>query len=137
MVNSKKMQRRHCAERQCVLCNRCYWLLGSLLFLLRYGSIQIPQLIQTSRIETRRCNRIRDPQSLAQVRLHHLLVNPDSTPESILPRFLREEDERPATWDERLAEKYYSSLYREFAVCDLKHYKSGNVRNLALCHLFL
>ncbi|KAI0787479.1 folate-sensitive fragile site protein Fra10Ac1, partial [Fomes fomentarius] len=26
----------------------------------------------------------------------------------------------------RLAKKYYSSLYREYAVCDLKHYKSGN-----------
>ncbi|KAF8905090.1 folate-sensitive fragile site protein Fra10Ac1-domain-containing protein [Gymnopilus junonius] len=41
-------------------------------------------------------------------------------------KFLREEEERPATWDEKLAEKYYTSLYREFAVCDLKHYKSGN-----------
>ncbi|KAH9481718.1 Protein FRA10AC1-like protein [Psilocybe cubensis] len=41
-------------------------------------------------------------------------------------RFLRDEDEKPSTWDEKLAEKYYSNLYREFAVCDLKHYKSGN-----------
>ena len=31
-------------------------------------------------------------------------------------------------WNDQLAEKYYSSLYREFAICDLKHYKSGNVR---------
>ncbi|KAF5359485.1 hypothetical protein D9756_003276 [Leucocoprinus leucothites] len=30
------------------------------------------------------------------------------------------------SWEDRLAEKYYESLYREFAVCDLKHYKSGN-----------
>ncbi|KAI0649422.1 folate-sensitive fragile site protein Fra10Ac1-domain-containing protein [Trametes meyenii] len=44
-------------------------------------------------------------------------------------RFLREDDEveeRQLSWDERLAKKYYSSLYREYAVCDLKHYKSGN-----------
>ncbi|PPQ64591.1 hypothetical protein CVT26_001989 [Gymnopilus dilepis] len=41
-------------------------------------------------------------------------------------RFLREDEEKPNTWNEQLAEKYYSSLYREFAVCDLKHYKSGN-----------
>ncbi|KAF8633088.1 hypothetical protein AX15_001507 [Amanita polypyramis BW_CC] len=30
------------------------------------------------------------------------------------------------SWNEKLAEKYYASLYREFAMCDLKHYKSGN-----------
>ncbi|KAH9902768.1 folate-sensitive fragile site protein Fra10Ac1-domain-containing protein [Cubamyces lactineus] len=44
-------------------------------------------------------------------------------------KFLREDDgvdERQLPWDERLAKKYYSSLYREYAVCDLKHYKSGN-----------
>ena len=46
-------------------------------------------------------------------------------------RFLRDEDEAPATWNEQLAAKYYASLFREFAVCDLKHYKSGNV-----CHAF-
>ena len=45
-------------------------------------------------------------------------------------RFLRDDtegDESKLSWDERLAKKYYSSLYREYAVCDLKHYKSGNV----------
>ncbi|KAI1797012.1 folate-sensitive fragile site protein Fra10Ac1-domain-containing protein [Ganoderma leucocontextum] len=44
-------------------------------------------------------------------------------------KFLREDGEGPGhqlSWDERLAKKYYSSLYREYAVCDLKHYKSGN-----------
>ncbi|KAF7773687.1 hypothetical protein Agabi119p4_5854 [Agaricus bisporus var. burnettii] len=30
------------------------------------------------------------------------------------------------TWEDKLAEKYYENLYREFALCDLKHYKSGN-----------
>ena len=44
-------------------------------------------------------------------------------------RFLREDDEKAdsETWDEKMAAKYYASLYREFAVCDLKHYKSGEV----------
>jgi len=41
-------------------------------------------------------------------------------------KFLRKEDDEGLTWEEKLASKYYSSLYREFAVCDLKHYKSGN-----------
>jgi len=41
-------------------------------------------------------------------------------------KFLRDEDEKATSWDEQLATKYYTSLYREFAVCDLKHYKSGN-----------
>ena len=36
---------------------------------------------------------------------------------------------RKKAWEDQLAEKYYESLYREFAVCDLKHYKSGNVRH--------
>ncbi|KAJ7145133.1 folate-sensitive fragile site protein Fra10Ac1-domain-containing protein [Mycena crocata] len=44
-------------------------------------------------------------------------------------KFLREEDgkgQQPLSWDEQLASKYYDSLFREYAVCDLKHYKSGN-----------
>ncbi|KAG6832789.1 hypothetical protein H0H92_009407 [Tricholoma furcatifolium] len=41
-------------------------------------------------------------------------------------RFLREDDDTNQSWDDQLAAKYYESLYREFAVCDLKHYKSGN-----------
>ncbi|KAK7690462.1 hypothetical protein QCA50_005560 [Cerrena zonata] len=42
-------------------------------------------------------------------------------------RFLREDnDQEPLTWEEQLAKKYYDNLYREYAVCDLKHYKSGN-----------
>jgi len=43
-------------------------------------------------------------------------------------RFLRseEEEDKQLTWNDKLAKKYYNSLYREFAVCDLKHYKSGN-----------
>jgi len=47
-------------------------------------------------------------------------------------KFLREEDDKgqPLSWDEQLASKYYDSLFREYAVYDLKHYKSGNVRPL-------
>ena len=47
-----------------------------------------------------------------------------------LLRFLRDEqlaDSSTKSWNEQLAEKYYANLYKEFAVCDLKHYKSGNV----------
>ncbi|KAI0267693.1 folate-sensitive fragile site protein Fra10Ac1-domain-containing protein [Gloeopeniophorella convolvens] len=46
-------------------------------------------------------------------------------------KFLRENEDpaeaRNAPWNDQLAQKYYSSLFREFAVCDLKHYKSGNL----------
>lgn len=48
--------------------------------------------------------------------------------EAVSFRFLREDDKQEdLSWDEQLAKKYYSNLYREYAVCDLKHYKSGNV----------
>lgn len=48
-------------------------------------------------------------------------------------RFLREDStttQDDSTWDDKLAQKYEASLYREFAVCDLKHYKTGNVNML-------
>ncbi|KAG1796264.1 folate-sensitive fragile site protein Fra10Ac1-domain-containing protein [Suillus plorans] len=43
-------------------------------------------------------------------------------------KFLRDgaDDEASTSWNDRLAQKYYESLYREFAICDLKHYRSGN-----------
>ncbi|KAF9223789.1 hypothetical protein BS17DRAFT_781196 [Gyrodon lividus] len=43
-------------------------------------------------------------------------------------KFLRDDTEAEAStsWNDQLAKKYYDSLYREFAICDLKHYKSGN-----------
>ncbi|THH08585.1 hypothetical protein EW145_g2607 [Phellinidium pouzarii] len=47
-------------------------------------------------------------------------------------QFLRDDDDaetggdRAQSWEDQLAKKYYDNLYREFAVCDLKHYKSGN-----------
>ena len=48
-------------------------------------------------------------------------------------KFLRQDEDHAeaqnASWDDQLAQKYYDNLFREFAVCDLKHYKSGNVRS--------
>jgi protein FRA10AC1 len=48
-------------------------------------------------------------------------------------KFLRQDEDnaevRNASWNDQLAQKYYDNLFREFAVCDLKHYKSGNVRS--------
>ncbi|KAF9000651.1 folate-sensitive fragile site protein Fra10Ac1-domain-containing protein [Cyathus striatus] len=44
-------------------------------------------------------------------------------------RFLREDDDVApsiSSWEEQLAAKYYNNLYREFALCNLKHYKTGN-----------
>jgi len=46
-------------------------------------------------------------------------------------KFIREEGEASSsserTWGDVLALKYEATLFKEFAVCDLKHYKSGNV----------
>jgi len=57
-------------------------------------------------------------------------VGPATTEFDILKarhRFLREDKEQnEASWEDQLAKKYYSNLYREYAVCDLKHYKTGN-----------
>jgi hypothetical protein len=48
-------------------------------------------------------------------------------------RFLREDEHEPDkeghdSWDKTLARKFYANLWKEYAICDLKHYKSGNVR---------
>ena len=47
-------------------------------------------------------------------------------------RFLGDDTEAEAStsWNDQLAKKYYDSLYCEFALCNLKHYKCGNVRPL-------
>ncbi|KAF8318369.1 hypothetical protein DL93DRAFT_2030954, partial [Clavulina sp. PMI_390] len=48
-------------------------------------------------------------------------------------RFIRDDEAGPSSssklqsWETALAAKYEASLFKEFAVCDLKHYKSGNV----------
>jgi len=48
-------------------------------------------------------------------------------------KFLRQDNDLAKShntdWNDQLAQKYYDSLFREFAVCDLKHYKTGNVLN--------
>ncbi|CAG8749995.1 2424_t:CDS:2, partial [Acaulospora colombiana] len=46
-------------------------------------------------------------------------------------RFLREDQDEeqekgPESWGDALANKFYSNLWKEYALCDLKHYKSGN-----------
>ncbi|KAI0261813.1 folate-sensitive fragile site protein Fra10Ac1-domain-containing protein [Russula aff. rugulosa BPL654] len=46
-------------------------------------------------------------------------------------KFLRHDNDpsessHKTSWNDQLAQKYYDNLFREFAVCDLKHYKSGN-----------
>ncbi|PVG04245.1 hypothetical protein CPB86DRAFT_694016 [Serendipita vermifera] len=46
-------------------------------------------------------------------------------------RFLREDQDEEqeqgaGSWDDALARKFYSNLWKEYALCDLKHYKSGN-----------
>ncbi|KAG8785002.1 hypothetical protein FRC16_002028, partial [Serendipita sp. 398] len=46
-------------------------------------------------------------------------------------KFLREEEDEDSKeggklWDEAFAQKFYSNLWKEYALCDLKHYKSGN-----------
>ena len=56
---------------------------------------------------------------------------PNDPGANVTPRFLREDgddDGKASTWEDKVAQKYYDSLFREYAVCDLKHYKSGNVR---------
>ncbi|KAG9122561.1 hypothetical protein FRC07_001011 [Ceratobasidium sp. 392] len=46
----------------------------------------------------------------------------------VLTKFLRDDDDKELdelSTEERIAVKYYRSLFKEFALVDLKHYKSG------------
>ena len=45
------------------------------------------------------------------------------------PRFIRDSTTDPSqlSWEDNLALKYYNSLFREFAIANLKHYKSGQI----------
>jgi hypothetical protein len=55
-----------------------------------------------------------------------------------IKRFLRDDDPGVSkTWEAQLAKKYEDSLFKEFAVCDLKHYKSGNVCPVMLLSLVI
>ncbi|KAI9495788.1 folate-sensitive fragile site protein Fra10Ac1-domain-containing protein, partial [Zychaea mexicana] len=44
-------------------------------------------------------------------------------------RFIRsdDEDDEQASWEQRVAKKYYDTLFKEYALCDLKHYKKGKI----------
>ncbi|GAA5888364.1 hypothetical protein JCM5296_003306 [Sporobolomyces johnsonii] len=44
-------------------------------------------------------------------------------------QFVRSSDVDPSTlsWEDQLAAKYYDSLFKEFAIVNLKHYKSGAI----------
>ncbi|KAK4056622.1 hypothetical protein OIO90_002470 [Microbotryomycetes sp. JL221] len=46
-------------------------------------------------------------------------------------QFIRDTDvdQQSLSWDDQLAIKYYNSLFREFALVNLKHYKSGQTPN--------
>lgn len=35
----------------------------------------------------------------------------------------------PATWEERLARKYYDKLFKEYCICDLSRYKENKIAN--------
>lgn len=49
-------------------------------------------------------------------------------------RFLRDEEEEEedtgSEYDNEVARRYYKHLFKEYAIADMKHYKSGN---LSLC----
>ena len=78
-------------------------------------------------ISSRGHDRIRDLEVLTQVSCTETCTSGGLIR---LCRFLRPDDEgvKDLSWNDKVAKKYYDNLYKEFAVCDLKHYKSGNVR---------
>lgn len=43
-------------------------------------------------------------------------------------KFLWEEEDKPITWEENLAKRYYDKLYKEYCICDLSLYKMGKVK---------
>ncbi|KAG2235255.1 hypothetical protein INT48_004722 [Thamnidium elegans] len=42
-------------------------------------------------------------------------------------KFVRENNERNSTWEQRVAKKYYDKLFKEYAICELKFYKQGKI----------
>ncbi|KAI9263688.1 folate-sensitive fragile site protein Fra10Ac1-domain-containing protein [Sporodiniella umbellata] len=42
-------------------------------------------------------------------------------------KFVRSEDEGLGSWEQRVAKKYYDTLFKEYAVCELKYYKEGKI----------
>ncbi|KAF7730166.1 hypothetical protein EC973_002774 [Apophysomyces ossiformis] len=41
-------------------------------------------------------------------------------------RFIRDDDVE-ASWEQRVAKKYYDRLFKEYAICELKYYKQGKI----------
>lgn len=44
-------------------------------------------------------------------------------------KFIWNDDDQPATWEERLAKKYYDKLFREYCICDLSKFKENKIAN--------
>lgn len=44
-------------------------------------------------------------------------------------KFIWNEDDQPATWEERLAKKYYDKLFREYCICNLSKFKENKLAN--------
>lgn len=42
-------------------------------------------------------------------------------------KFVHSESEENATWEQRVAKKYYDKLFKEYAICELKYYKEGKI----------
>ena len=42
-------------------------------------------------------------------------------------RFIREDEAPPTSYEQRLAAKYYSKLFKEYAIADLRHYKEQRI----------
>ncbi|KAI7860251.1 folate-sensitive fragile site protein Fra10Ac1-domain-containing protein [Circinella umbellata] len=44
-------------------------------------------------------------------------------------RFIRsdDEDDQQGSWEQRVAKKYYDTLFKEYALCELKYYKEGKI----------
>ncbi|KAI8143404.1 folate-sensitive fragile site protein Fra10Ac1-domain-containing protein [Fennellomyces sp. T-0311] len=44
-------------------------------------------------------------------------------------KFIRsdDEDDEEASWEQRVAKKYYDTLFKEYALCELKYYKQGKI----------
>lgn len=43
-------------------------------------------------------------------------------------RFLWNEDDKPLSWEEEFARKYYDKLFKEYCIGDLSRYKENKVR---------
>ncbi|KAG5670314.1 hypothetical protein PVAND_000590 [Polypedilum vanderplanki] len=44
-------------------------------------------------------------------------------------RFIWNEEDKPKSWEEKLAKKYYDKLFREYCICDLTRYKENKIAN--------